>query len=151
MTNINFIEIIIIVCFILGIIGIVSGIYFYLNNKYKKNITELKDHIVSLQSQINTNPVKLSFSECNTIIDDVIDDIWKNKYFINYRLRDLTMIPSMDEEMQAFIKEVTSAIGNNTMNAILNYYTFDYVIKRITRKAQMLFIEYTNTYKPTTK
>jgi len=98
-----------------------------------------------------TNPIHLTFEDCNKIIDDITNDIWQNKYFINYRLKEVVIISNMDKEIASFTEEVIHSIGDPVMVEALKYYSYDYIIQRIVRKSQMLFIEYTNTYKPSTK
>ncbi len=126
-------------------------VYKYMKNKFNAQINTLEKELIAAKSQLNTNSIKLSFTECNEMVDYIIDDIWKNKYFLNYRLRELTIIPSMDDEITLFTKEIIDSISPNTMVEILKYYSYEYLIKKITRKAQMLLIDYTNTYKPSTK
>ena len=137
---------------ILFILILITLIYLYIKNKYKKRIDNL-EHDLSIErtSLSNITSLKLSFDDCNRIIDFIVDDIWKNKYFISYRLRDISIIPSMDDEIILFVNEVIESISNDVMNEALKYYSHEYLIKKITRTAQMLFIEYTNTYKPNTK
>lgn len=145
------VESILIVFIILIIVGTGVGVFLYTRNSSKSKINDLEGQLAIFKSQVNTNSLKLSFDDCNKIIDDIINDIWTNKYYLNYRLRELTIIPDMDAEINSFVKEVTTSIGSSVMLEILKYYQYNYIIKRITRKSQMLFVEYTRTFKPPTK
>ena len=142
----------IIVISVLLILGMVFIVHIYTKNKYQDMITNLQNELsVTRGKLLNTNTISLSYKECNEIIDNIIDDIWKNKYYISYRLRDISIISHMDEEISVFVKEVIDSISNNVMIECLKYYSYDYLIKKITRTGQMLFIEYTNNHKPNTK
>ena len=126
----------------------ITSIVIYLiltNNKINKKINSMESN---KQLPIKFN---ISFEDCDKYIDNVINDIWQNKYFLNYRLRDLVIIPEMDKEIKNLTEDVISSIGDPIMTEILNFYSYEYIIRKITRKAQMLFIEYTKTYKPSTK
>lgn len=138
------------VCLLL-ILGVSITPYLYIKYKSNKKITELKLALNTSAQKLSHNSISLSFNECNDIIDYIVDDIWKNKYFINYRLRELTIIPAMDDEITSFVKEVVGAISDNVKMEIIKYYSYDYMIQKITRKSQMLFIDYTNNFKPSTK
>lgn len=134
--------------FIICILSFISSslIYLFINlylDRYK--------HKTSNNNSNYINNTHLSFDECNKIVENIIDDVYQNKYYINYRLREITIIPKMDEEISNCVKDITNAIGDKVMIELLQYYKYDYIIIRITRKVQMLFIEYTNTFKPNTK
>lgn len=138
----------VILCILALINGGVLGAaitFIFINNKYKKNI------MLSQKQNQTLDNVRMSFEDCDRYIENIINDIWQNKYFMNYRLRDLVMIPEMDHEIESFTKDVLEAVGNRVMIEILKFYSHDYIIRKITRKAQVLFIDYTNTYKPSTK
>jgi len=143
MDDMIYLLILIVSIFFGGVVLHISDVLNTINKKIAKIPIEQQGYV--------KNSINLSFNECNEIVNYIIDDIWKNKYFINYRLREITIIPSMDSEITQFVKEVTSAIGDDVMIEILKYYSKDYIIKKITRDAQMLFIEYTKTFKPSTK
>ena len=95
--------------------------------------------------------VPLSFEQCEEILTVIIDDIYKNKYFLQYILRELTVIPKMDDEIQKITKDIYSAMSPYLIYSYRTYYTESYLISMITRRVQMLLVEYTNTYKPNVK
>lgn len=145
-------EIIVIVSCVITWGIIIYAVALYYKKSYKAYTEKLQHELSSTRTTLaNVSSIKLSFDECNKIIDYIIDDIWKNKYFISYRLREISIIPSMDDEITLFVNEVLESISNDVMSEALKYYSNEYLIKKITRTAQMLFIEYTNTYKPNTK
>lgn len=128
------------------------GVYFFTKHKFADHIGLLTDNLQNANRELSNRPsIRLSFSECNDIINDVVDDIWKNKYFIAYRLKEVSVIPAMDEEITSFVKEVVDALSEDVIKESCKYYSYDYIIKKITRQGQMLFIDYTNNYKPNAK
>lgn len=135
---------IIVTCLTIG-----SIIYTHIRTK-KINIA-IENKIKNSPSTVIPDNIHLSFEECNRIIDNVIEDIWKNKYFLSYRLRDLTIIPNMDNEITDFTKEVLNSISDRVKVETMRYYSHDYMITRITRQAQMLFVDYIDKFKPSTK
>ena len=131
--------------FILSLTGILfillTGRFrgFNLNKKNKKQ-------------NVIVNPIpNLGYKEIMEIIEMTIDEIWKNKYFLYYRLKEIRIIANMDEEATAITKEVIESFTPEFMQSVMRYYTIEYFTKLITRKSQMLLVDYTNTYKPNTK
>lgn len=125
------------------------------NDDMKKiniRISEMNDEFINIlnnlrgQSQLN-----LSFEQCNTIIDNIIDDIWTNKYYYIYRLKDVRVISKMSDEINMCVNDVLSAISDDVKLEICKYYTYEYLIKKITRQVKNLFIDYTYKFKPSTK
>lgn len=154
MQEVIFVEMIIMIGFILGVFGIIFGFYLFLKYNSKKEIKKLEEELELEKSKhipIPPPSIRLTFDECNIIIDNIIDDIWNTKYYLNYRLRDLTMIPSMDTEISKFVEEVYKGIGDPVKLELLKYYSYEYLIQRITRKSQMLFVEYIDKFKPNSK
>ena len=90
----------------------------------------------------------MTFAECNEVIDQVVNEVYGNKYLLNYRLRQLTVIPDLENETISMIKEIFNAFSDEQKNNIYLYYTEEYFIQLITRKCQVLLINYTNEYKP---
>ena len=115
----------------------------------------LHDHIKGSKENIITDThiqyPPLSFDQCNEVLFTLIDDIYKNKYFLQYRLKDIVIIPKMDQEIEKITKEIYSGLSDHLKYSFSIYYSEDYVISMITRKVQLLLVEYTNTYKPSTK
>ena len=140
---------ILIACITLVCLTIGSIVYTHIRTK--KINTTIENRLKNAPSTVMPDNIHLSFEECNTIIDNVVDDIWKNKYFLSYRLRDLTIIPNMDNEITEFTKEVLNSISDRVKVETMRYYSHDYMITRITRQAQMLFVDYIDKFKPSTK
>lgn len=93
----------------------------------------------------------LSFEECESILSIIIDDVYTNKYLVQYRLRDLTVIPKMDDEIKKITLDIISSMSDNLKRSFECYYTEGYLVSMITRKVQLLLIEYTNKHKPLVK
>lgn len=132
-------------CILLSALVILNGLtlFFYLNKKNEKPVIQQP---ITKPSNLN-----LSFDECNEIIAYIVDDIYKNKYLLYYRLRDMTIIPEMDEEVTIITKEIISCFSDGVKEQIYRYYTEEYFVVMITRHIQKLLIDYINTYKPSTK
>lgn len=101
--------------------------------------------------QINTTFVPLPFNQCDDILNKIIDDVYKNKYYLYYRLKDVRVISKMDNEVSEITKDIYAAMSDNLKMSFSFYYTEDYLIAMITRKVQMLLVDYTSTFKPITK
>lgn len=93
----------------------------------------------------------IPYDELNAIIDDIINDIWKNKYLWKYKLKEVVMIKDMNKEIEAFTGEVLSSLGKNLLHNCDKYYTHEYFVKKITRHSMFLFIEYTKENRPPIK
>ncbi len=93
----------------------------------------------------------LSFIEVNEVIDTVIDEVYKQKYLLHYTLKELVVIPDMNNEIKKLTTEVLDAFSESFLNEVYKYYTRQYFIYMITRKCQMLLVEWTHTHKPNTK
>ena len=101
---------------------------------------------------VNSTPrLGLSYEEVNVIIEGIISEIFNNKYLLYYKLKEITIIPKMDEEVTNITKEVISAFSDTFIHECENYYTKEFLVMMITRKVQILLVDYTNTNKPNTK
>lgn len=90
----------------------------------------------------------LSYTELNEIIDSVVDELWNQKYQMNYLLRGVDIIPGMDAEIAEMAKEVVASINKNLWANIYRYYDDEYFGAMIVRRVQLLFIDYINRHKP---
>jgi hypothetical protein len=93
----------------------------------------------------------LSYTDLNEIIDSIVDELWNQKYQMNYLLRGVDIIPDMDGDIAEMAKEVTASINSNLWANIHRYYDSDYFGAMIVRRVQLLFIDYINRHKPPTK
>lgn len=99
----------------------------------------------------NDNHVYLSFDEVNEIIDTTIDEILVNKWKVYYRLKDIRIIPKMDQDIATITKEIITAFSPVFLESVEYYYTKEFFYTMITRRVQLFLINYTNEYKPPVK
>ena len=136
-------------------------------NKYDKEINELtkdyekrlflaeneanviKEEYQNMVDDIHYKP--LEYTELNTIVDDIVNELWSQKYQMNYLLRGVDVIPDMTNDIAEMAREVVSSINQNLWANIDRYYDRAYFGSMITRKVEILFIEYTNRHKPPSK
>lgn len=93
----------------------------------------------------------LSYEQVNTIVNDIIDEIWTQKYQLSYLLRGIDIIPDMGHDVAEMAGDVTRAINENLWINILKYYSKEYFGAQMARQVEMLFIDYTNKHKPPSK
>lgn len=93
----------------------------------------------------------LSYDEINEIIEGIISEIFTNKYLLYYKLKEITVIPNMDQEITTITKEVINAFSDPLIHEIGRFYSKDFLVMMITRKVQLLLVDYTNNNKPNTK
>ena len=131
------------------LVGLIS-IYVLINsvNLIIDTIRAKKDHIQ--QSPIKPQAV-LTFDEVNSVIDAIVNEIWTNKYEITYTLKDLRVIPKLDQEIRDITKDILNAFSDDFKQNVYRYYSKEYFIILITRKAQYLTIAYTKDHKPSSK
>ena len=96
-------------------------------------------------------PLPLTFEDVNVIIEGIIAEIFNNKYLLYYKLKEITVIPKMDEEITTITKEVINAFSDTLIHEIERYYSREFLVIMITRKVQILLVDYTNNNKPNTK
>lgn len=113
------------------------------------------NNMVKIINQLHTSddtniiPGKpMTFEECTDVIDTVIKEIYVNKYQLYYTLKEIKIIPNMDEEIIKMSKEVLGAFSETQYREFSRYYTDTYLGQYITRSIQLLFIEYTDKNKP---
>lgn len=139
--------------FILSIVFMIIFMYYalhHLKSENRKLTKKLKE--VEMVNDYNRRQTPLiPFDETIKIIDNVIDDVWKNKYFLYYRLKEIRIIANMDDEVSSLAKEIITSFSKEFMETVSMYFTDEYFAQMITRRAQMLIVDYTNTYKPSTK
>lgn len=162
----NLPSILAIVCVVLAFIvwPTILFVTFRIDKKrktdYEYNIKETEEsHMIILnrtkmdyEKQLSDMHYKeLSYDEVNQIIEDIINDIWTNRYFMHYTLKDASVIPNMDEDIANITKDVCEAIGDNIWVNIRKYYKADYFIQKITRRATILCMDYIKQHKPPSK
>lgn len=107
-----------------------------------------RDHEETIK---NMKYTPLSFEDINEILTTVMDELWVNKYYMNYYLRDAAVVPDVDKDIANFSKEVFSALSENVVDNALKYYKFDYLIEKITRQSTIIFMDYIKKNKPPSK
>jgi hypothetical protein len=141
----------------IGLLCSVGGLLFFsiaMSLIFKKKIDGYKATINEQYANIEKlkkNNLNLSHSDIMSIIDSTIETVWKDKYLLYYRLKEIKVIANMDNEIVTITAEIMHSFSNPFMNTCLNYFTLDFITSMVTRKVQMLLIDYTNTYKPNTK
>lgn len=115
----------------------------------------INNNITKFMNQLNTpeetniipgNP--MTFQECKDVIDTVIHEVYVNKYQLYYTLKEIKIIPNMDDEILNMSREVLGAFSETQYREFSRYYTHDYLGQYITRTIQLLFIDYTDKNKP---
>lgn len=124
---------------LLCLIAITAPLWVYAMKTQKKPSTNT-----------HTNSLNLSFEVLNKIIDLVVNEI-SEKYILSYKLREIQIIPNMDEEIKNISKEIVMSFSDEILREIRLYYTEEYFVAMITRKIQLLLIDYTDRNKPNTK
>lgn len=161
------IQVLIIALACIGIISIVSGMIMgigYIRTKKKKVLADTIDSIESeyiekvqeIQTEYQNSMDSISYTplsvdDVNMIIADVIEELWNNKYLVAYRLKNAKVIANMDDEIREFSKEVYSALSANVIHNAKKYYSYNYMIERITRQATVLLFDYTKKYNSSSK
>lgn len=106
------------------------------------------------RNELQNKPQKdlqLTYNEVNEIIEGIIMEIFTNKYLLYYKLKDIRIIPNMDQEITNITKEIINAFSDTFIHACHSYYSNDFLVMMITRKVQILLVDYTNNNKPNTK
>lgn len=137
-----------------SIILLSNMIGIILINKAIKVINELKEYtpVIPEDTEKNKRPINiLSYQEVQLIINERIDDLWKTKYLLYYTIREIKVIPNMPKEIEDFAKELLGSLSDDLYKNIIMYYSEEYFVQMITRQAQILMVDYTNTNKPVTK
>jgi len=114
-----------------------------------KRMLKVIDRVESSNQPNNIIPGRpMSFEECTNIIDTVIREVYTNKYQLYYTLKEMTIIPNMDDEIESIAKEVLNAFSDTQYVEFSRYYTNTYLVQYITRSIQLLLVEYTDKNKP---
>jgi len=114
-------------------------------NKLDKKISE------STNNAPSTVKLNLSIDEINKHIDTIFDEIKQNKYLLYFKLRELTIIPNMDDEITNMTTDVIHAFSAEFRNTLYSVYSEEYVIQMITRRAQQFMVDYIAANKPKSK
>ena len=93
----------------------------------------------------------LTVNEVNEIMEYISNEVITNKYEVYYELKDLRIIPNMEEEITNITKDILNAFSDNFKENVKLYYSEEYFITLITRRAQYFLIEYTKKNKPKSK
>lgn len=115
-------------------------------------IIHMQNKIRSLSSvKYSDDFIPLSFEQCEEILGVIITDVYNNKYYLHYRLKDIKVIPKMDQEIVDITKEILDGMSPHLKKSFAMYYTDEYLVSMITRRVQALLVQYTNDNKPMTK
>lgn len=135
------------------IIGLLSAILvaicsiIYVKYKFHKKIIGRIDILNNNFGKFNLGH-HMSFEECNTVINAVVEEVYNHKYGLYYKLKEMTIIPNMDEEIMAMTKEVLESFSESQYREFNRYYTKEYIARLITRKIQIKLIDYVGNNKP---
>lgn len=127
--------------FALALIALVASVFYW-----TATFAKLR-HTVTMKELETFN---LSFDEVNDTIETVVSEIYNNKYLINYKLRDVRILSDMQDEVTKITIDVMSAFDQRFLNQAYRYYTREYLVQMVTRRATMLIILYTKEFKPKT-
>ena len=120
-----------------------------ITDMYMEESNEIKDGYEDTLSHIHYTD--LSYEEVVKIVDDIFNEIWTNKYFMNYTIRELSVIPEMDKEIADITRDVYNALGDNVKHNLLKYCPMEYFIQKMTRRATILCMDYIKQNKPPIK
>ena len=135
------------------VFAIVGMLATFLTNLLTANRLDKIEKAKSNDENIVEIPKKLnmSFDEMNKIIDAVFEEISQNKYLIHYILKEIKVIPKMDEEIRNLTMDVLHAFSPEFRQTLYSVYSEDYVVKMLTRRSQKFMIEYLDKHKPRSK
>lgn len=131
------------IMFAAGVITVIGIMSFF----YVMFLRQIK-HEEKMRNQQSNH---LSYNEVNEIIEGIMMEIFSNKYLLYYKLKEITIIPKMDEEVTNITKEILAAFSDDLIQEFNRYYSKEFLIMMITRKVQILLVDYTNQNKPNTK
>lgn len=92
----------------------------------------------------------LTFDDVCTVIDCIVKEVI-DKHFLNYRLRDIRIIPDMSDDVNTITKEIYESFSRTFIRQAMKFYSKEYFIRLITRRVEIYLVQYTDQYKPTTK
>lgn len=139
-----------IIAIVLIVIGLLAS--FIANLILTNRISKLEDiNNENPKVETATKKLNISFDEMNKIIDSVFEEISQNKYLIHYILREIKVIPKMDEEIKSLTMDVLHAFSPEFRETLYSVYSEDYVIQMITRRSQKFMIDYLDKHKPRSK
>lgn len=131
-------------CFMFFITMVVAGYLGYMiSNK-------LREFMLAGKAPTHKN-FELSLNEIYDVIDAVSEEIITNKYEIYYKLKEIKVIPKMDDEIKKITTDILNAFSPTFKESVSDYYSERYFIEMISRRAQAFAIKYTSENKPKSK
>lgn len=98
-----------------------------------------------------TNNERLTYDEIFEVITETIKVVFKHKYEMEYKLKDIKMFYNFEDEVRELTTEVIKAFSDDFIKKAEFYHTGDYITTYITRSITVLLIEYTKANKVKTK
>ena len=92
----------------------------------------------------------LDFETINTVIDFITTEVL-SKYALFYRLKEISIIPKMEDEVLKITKEIIESFSPTINEQIGRFYTKEYFYAMVTRKVQLYLVDYTDKHKPSAK
>lgn len=94
---------------------------------------------------------RLTYDEIFEVITETIKVVFKHKYEMEYKLKDVKMFYNFEDEVRELTTEVIKAFSDDFIKKAEFYHTGDYITTYITRSITVLLIEYTKANKVKTK
>ena len=94
---------------------------------------------------------RLTYDEIFEVITETIKVVFKHKYEMEYKLKDIKMFYNFEDEVRELTTEVIKAFSDDFIKKAEFYHTGDYITTYITRSITVLLIEYTKANKVKTK
>lgn len=94
---------------------------------------------------------RLTYDEIFEVITETIKVVFKHKYEMEYKLKDIKMFYNFEDEVRELTTEVIKAFSDDFIKKAEFYHTGDYIATYITRSITVLLIEYTKANKVKTK
>lgn len=94
---------------------------------------------------------RLTYDEIFEVITETIKVVFKHKYEMEYKLKDIKMFYNFEDEVRELTTEVIKAFSDDFIKKAEFYHTGDYITTYITRSVTVLLIEYTKANKVKTK
>lgn len=94
---------------------------------------------------------RLTYDEIFEVITETIKVVFKHRYEMEYKLKDVKMFYNFEDEVRELTTEVIKAFSDDFIKKAEFYHTGDYITTYITRSITVLLIEYTKANKVKTK
>lgn len=93
----------------------------------------------------------IGYDNVMNILDEAIKREFTFKYKLFYEIRDIRILYNFEDDLKELVQNVIFSFGEEYMNELKFYFTQDYILTYVTKKMELILMDFTKERKIKTK